>query len=189
MSALDRQLGSPADFASSSGTVARDKEKLDEDVYLAVKLLSVGTDAQREELAGSVGFLALQRDFTSNEDTLAEHGEDELVAMEEPSFVGFSSPDPARSITETESEAPHNEQPIVPEAREIIFMGSSFGGDCDDSFGDNTYVQPPRPRAPALLDLLNDPLDIASVLAQSGGYSADYSGGSEVSVRSDVSQI
>lgn len=188
MSALDRQLGSPADFASSSGTVARDKEKLDEDVYLAVKLLSVGTNAQREELAGEVGFLALQRDFTSNEDTLAEHGEEELVAMEEPSFVGFSSPDPARSITETESEAPRNEQPIVPEADEIAFMGSSFGGDAE-SFGDNTYVQLPRSRAPALLDLLNDPLDVASVLAQSGGYSADYSGGSEVSVRSDVSQI
>lgn len=66
-------------------------------MWLAVKLLSVGTDAQRERFAGKAGFLSLKRDFTSSEDTLAEHGEDELVPMEEPSFIsgdaGFSSPD------------------------------------------------------------------------------------------------
>ena len=66
-------------------------------MWLAVKLLSVGTDAQRERFAGEAGFLSLKRDFTSSEDTLAEHGEDELVPMEEPSFIsgdaGFSSPD------------------------------------------------------------------------------------------------
>ncbi len=163
-------------------------------MWLAVKLLSVGTKAQREKLAGEVGFLALKRDFTSSEDTLAEHGEDELVPMEEPSFVlcdaGFSSPDQtihfaAPSITETESEALHDEQPGVPEAREVTFYGESFGGD-GDSFGDNTFVQLPRSRAPALLDLLNEGLDVASVLAQANAYSG---GESELSVRSDVSQI
>ena len=164
-------------------------------MWLAVKLLSVGTDAQRERFAGKAGFLSLKRDFTSSEDTLAEHGEDELVPMEEPSFIscdaGFSSPDihfPAPSVTETESEASHHENPVAPEPREVTFYGDSFGGD-GDSFGDNTYVQPPRPRAPALLDLLNEGLDVASVLAQASGYSGGESGESELSVRSDVSQI
>ena len=83
----------------------------------------------------------------------------------------------APSVTETESEAS--------EPREVTFYGDSFGG---DSFGDNTYVQLPRSRAPAL-DLLNEGLDVASVLAQAGGYSGGESGESELSVRSDVSQI
>lgn len=74
------------------------------------------------------------------------------------------------------------------EPKEVTFYGESFGGD-GDSFGDNTYVQLPRSRAPALLDLLNEGLDVASVLAQAGGYSGGESGESELSVRSDVSQI
>lgn len=177
--------------------VEREKEKLDEEVWLTVKLLSVGTPAMREELAGEVGFLPLKRDFTSSEasqhDTLAEHGEDEIVPMEsEPTFIlgeiGFSSPDQtiyaaAPSLTETESEESQLE--LLPgvalkeEIREVTFYG--------DSFGDNSFVDMPlSPRAIPLLRLLNEGIDVASVLAQASGYSSSQS---EASVRSDVSQI
>lgn len=77
----------------------------------------------------------------------------------------------------------------MPEVREVTFYGDSFGGD-GNSFGDNTYVEPPRSSfAPALVDLLSEGLDVASVLAQASGYSSGESGESQMSVRSDVSQI
>lgn len=177
--------------------VDREKQKLDEEVWLAIKLLSVGTPALREELAGEVGFLPLKRDFTSSEasqhDTLAEHGEDEIVPMEsEPTFIlgeiGFSSPDQTIyapvSITETESEESQLE--LLPgvalkeEIREVTFYGDSFG---DNSFAGDV---PFSPRATPLLRLLNEGIDVASVLAQASGYSSSQS---EASVRSDVSQI
>lgn len=79
----------------------------------------------------------------------------------------------------------------MPEVREVTFYGDSFGGD-GNSFGDNTYVEPPRSSfapAPVLVDLLSEGLDVASVLAQASGYSSGESGESQMSVRSDVSQI